>query len=205
MWSSVGCVSALQNVNLPLTSIAALAQTEPVVLDALLAISILYEHPQFMKSFLTGNEHYPTPAEHPAISSGLRIDERHASALRYYNRSMKLLRYQVEANRASPLLALVSCMLFICIEVIRDDVFSALALIGNGMKLLNQIDSEPFLLNDGLLKPTRQILGRMSLTAAAFGHWLPIGIVTATTTGGVEAFDSMEDARDALFALNQGA
>ncbi|CZT21123.1 uncharacterized protein RCC_06984 [Ramularia collo-cygni] len=181
-----------------------LAQSEPVILDALLAISILYEHPQYMKTFLTNNEHYPTPRDHPAISPVSSIDNNYASALRYYNRSMKTLRKQVEANKASTLLALVSCMLFTCIEVIRDSVFSALALLTNGIKLLEQVSSCPLASDDALFKPTRQILIRMSLTAAAFGHWLPIDITPHPFIGGEDVvFHSLEDARDALFALNQ--
>lgn len=158
-----------------------------------------------MKTFLTNNEHYPTPRDHPGISSVVRVDEQHASALRYYNRSITRLREQIAAGKASPLLALISCMLFTCIEVIRDNVFVALTLITNGVKLLDQISSSSIAVDDGILKPTRQLLIRMSLTAAAFGHWLPIEAnPDVRAIGKCSTFASMETARDALFALNQG-
>jgi hypothetical protein len=157
-----------------------------------------------MKTFLTNNEHYPTSQDHPGISSVARIDEHHASALRHYNRSMKTLRDQVAAGKASTLLALLSCLLFTCIEVIRDNVFSALALLTNGIQLLNQINACPGTDHE-LFRTIKQTFVRMSLTSAAFGHWIPIDITPyhqIVSKGDV--FASMSDARDAIFALNQG-
>lgn len=158
-----------------------------------------------MHTFSTNNEHYPTARDHPGISSIARIDERHASALRHYNRSMRTLRGQAAAGKASPLLALLSCLLFTCIEVIRDNVFSALALLTNGIKLLNQMDSRPHGIDPQLYRRIKQIFVRMSLTSAAFGHWLPINITPShLIVGSGNVFTSMDDARDAIFSLNQG-
>jgi hypothetical protein len=39
---------------------------------------------------------------------------------------------------ASPALALVSCILFVCVETIRDHVHAAMALYERGIEMLNQ-------------------------------------------------------------------
>lgn len=124
------------------------AQSEPIVLDALLAISILYEHPQFMKSFRSpGDPDKSTDSKyqngvvnitHPAFSQP-PIDEFHASALMYYNRAMKRFKDRMDKGTATPLLAMLTCMLFICTEVIRDHVFGALVLFTQGIKLLKYV------------------------------------------------------------------
>lgn len=74
-----------------------LAQHEPLILDSLLALSTLYEHPQYRNTFLPSpHHHHPRhsprashvhAAVHPATqrpSGGSSIDEHDAAALRYY-------------------------------------------------------------------------------------------------------------------------
>ena len=56
-------------------------------------------------------------------------DEYHIRALQIYNRAMRGFQLRVEDGKATLLLALLSCLLFICIELIRDDIFLALSLL----------------------------------------------------------------------------
>jgi hypothetical protein len=100
-----------------------LAQTEPVIRDGLLALSILYQHLQFMKSLLitvSGGE-YATSQDHInlTIRVGGQTDVHHAQALPH-NRSMRMLREEATSNTSSQTLALLSCVMFIAIELIKD-------------------------------------------------------------------------------------
>lgn len=124
------------------------AQSEPIVVDALLAISILYEHPQFMKSFYPPGD--PDKSTDPKYQNGVvniahpafsrpPIDQHHASALMHYNRAMRRFKERMNEGTATPLLALLTCALFICTEVIRDNVFGGLVLFTQGIKLLKYV------------------------------------------------------------------
>lgn len=151
-----------------------LAQTEPLVTDCLLAISTLYEHPQFMVSFRR-NPYDRTPADkersekleilHPNVPPP--PDKHHARALQKYNEAIRQFKNQIEQGSAAPHLILTSCALFLCIEVIRDNVFAALSLVNNGMKLLKDYGST-FAQGQGadLFEMFKQMFSRLGVTAA---------------------------------------
>ena len=151
-----------------------LAHAEPLVTDCLLAISTLYEHPQFMVSFRR-NPYDRTPADQE-VSENLQIlhpdvppppDKYHASALQKYNQAIKQFKERMEHGSAAPHLVLTSCALFFCIEVIRDNVFAALSLVNNGMKLLKNY--EPVFLDSqqaDLFRMFKLMFSRLGVTAA---------------------------------------
>ena len=70
-----------------------------------------------------------------------RVDENHINALRAYNRAIRTLNQRMNDGTVTPLLMLLSCVLFICIEVIRDNVFAAITLYTSGFNMLKQYDS----------------------------------------------------------------
>jgi hypothetical protein len=183
----------------------ALAHHEPVILDAVLAISVLYEHPQYMKSFLTCSEgDYPSPHDHPALSEK-PIDQFHAKALKHYNRSIRALRY-ADPSEVSPTVALLSCALFACIEVQRDDVFAALALLKNGVMLIKRFSTYSGDLDLEVFENIKQMFSRMCLVTALFGHLEPMDALVERPTPldqNVE-FRSLEGARSALCRLMAG-
>ncbi|KXT16462.1 hypothetical protein AC579_1782 [Pseudocercospora musae] len=71
------------------------------------------------------------------------IDEHHASALRHYNKAIKAVTSRVPQGSASPALLLFTCILFMCIEVVRDDIFAAMVLRQKRDALLGQFSACP--------------------------------------------------------------
>jgi hypothetical protein len=121
------------------------AQHEPVILDCLLAISTLYEHPQYVISFRSKAEMKQGAFDLVKRSRGATygednapVDAHHLKALQFYNRAIRGFKQRVNGGSASPALALVSCILFVCVETIRDHVHAAMALYQRGIEMLNQ-------------------------------------------------------------------
>ncbi|KAK5114133.1 hypothetical protein LTR62_002703 [Meristemomyces frigidus] len=192
-----------------------LAQQEPCILDSLLAISLLYEHPQYIE--VLGPRAGARPISQP-IGDGMKtpalatigfedgpppLNQHHAAALRAYNRAIVQLRHKLEDGKASPLLALASCVLFLCIEVIRDNVFGALALFAKGNGLLDLVNGQsPTNREQTLVTTIRLMMHRLGVLAAAFGHPKPIEYTAQTELDSCDnSFGSTSDARDALFSI----
>lgn len=183
-----------------------IAHSEPVIRDGLLALSVLYEHPQFMKSFLitpSGGD-YTTPQDHPNLTSraGGHIDMQYARALRYYNRSMSMLRDEATSGRTSPTIALLSCVIFIAVELIRDNVFAALALLNRGARLVRQLSICPSGTDEGLFTSIKLVMSRLGVLAAVYGHTTPLELLRDTNRASPSCnFADMADARAALTTL----
>lgn len=187
-----------------------LAHKEPFITDCILAISTLYEHPQFMASFRENP--YRSSLEERNDLDRLKVihpnvppppDKFHSSALWQYNRAMRRLRERIETGTANAQLALVSCVLFFCIEVIRDNVFAAFGLVKRGVLLLRQFESTtPEESHADLFKLIKLIFSRMGVTAASLGHPLPgEEPELASTEDKTWTFRTMPHARDALFTI----
>ena len=99
-----------------------LAQAEPMVMHSLLALSTFYEHPQYMTGY----------------SPELWLRENNASniARSHYSFAIRSFSARMNAGTVTPLLAILSCVLFTCIEVIRDNAFEALRLLAKGVQML---------------------------------------------------------------------
>ncbi|KAK5693111.1 hypothetical protein LTR97_010587 [Elasticomyces elasticus] len=186
-------------------SVLQIAQSEPSVMDSIIAISTLYEHPQYLKSFQQHSEPIKLPI---GISDGLpapdgTIDGNHARALVAYNRAIEGIRMQLKTGTATPLIALLSCTLFFCIEVIRDDIFAALALFSKGRSLLHQFAKVEFSPQEKSLVDTiRAMFGRIGVLAASFGHPSAEAIAPEIiTTSGQRDSASITDARTSLYAI----
>ena len=129
-------------------------------------------------------------------------DEFHSSALMHYNRAIRLFKERVESGSATPLLAISSCALFFCIEVIRDNVFAACSLINHGVKMLQHYASSiPQDKQAGLFRMVRLMFSRLGVTAAAIGHHLPDDASRSDGRRPMSTYQSMSDARDALFDI----
>lgn len=187
-----------------------LSHVEPFVLNSLLAISTLYEHPQFLTSFTSGEailqplgDGMKTPAMQLGEHAARPLDPHHAAALKAYNRAMHDFRQQVESGKATPLLALFSCLLFITIEVIRDDIVAALALFSKGTELMKQFANMRLEgLEHELFTTIKLMFARLGVLAAAFGHPHPVNVpLKLEITGERAVFASLADARSALYAL----
>lgn len=63
-------------------------------------------------------------------------DCNHQKALLWYNRSLSKLRRKIEEGTADVSVALISCLLYICIELLQDNVTEVLQLYYRGVSLL---------------------------------------------------------------------
>jgi hypothetical protein len=159
----------------------------------------------FRRSALTKDDAEHLEVLHPNVPPP--PDEFHASALQRYNMAIRQFKSRVEQGLATPSLVLTTLPLFLCIEVIRDNVFAALALIKHGVGMLEHytsIESEDQ--QPGLFKMIRLMFSRIGVTAATIGYPLPEkDLPKPTTVGHVSTFESLADARDSLFAIMSGS
>ena len=104
------------------------AHAEPFVLNSLVAISVLYENPYPVVSFRGLVSSSPSSA-----SSG------DAQALRAYGAAIAAFRTKYDAGTATTMDALLSCILFICVELIQNRAAHARAIQVRGKMLLVQL------------------------------------------------------------------
>jgi len=71
-------------------------------MDCIVVLSTLYEHPQYLKTFQKGTPLGPPP-----------LDRYHAQALKRFNRALFNFKATVENGKATPMLTLLSCLLFV--------------------------------------------------------------------------------------------
>ncbi|KAK5175893.1 uncharacterized protein LTR77_001033 [Saxophila tyrrhenica] len=177
-----------------------LAQTEPIVTDCILAISTLYEHPQFLSSFYSN----PSGTMRTHVSNGgEELDVFHVDALVHYNKAIRTFKVRLAEGKVTPSLALLSCLLFLCTEMIRDNVFAALELHTRGADMLQQYEEDlRGEKGSGLLTMIKHMFRRIGTLAPAFVQRRLISIDTGTSkTQDREDFANMADARDALFTI----
>jgi Fungal specific transcription factor domain len=168
-----------------------LSRSEPVMWYAVIAISSLFEHPQYSAA---------PPSEcryKPAVT-----DPHHRQALEWYNRSMSHFRNGMQQGSRTPSSALLSCILFICIELLQDNVAEAVALYKKGVMVLSSWSSSrdsgsynslgPSLVED-IIAP---IFVRIGIRAGLGGQGLPQNVVDHGSD-----LSSLLDARARLYVL----
>ena len=148
-----------------------LSQSEPIIRDAILAISYFYQYP---------SEHadarYPIEAQH--------------QALKWYNRAIKGVKNRIQHDSNSSI-ALLSCLLFMCIEFQRNSATNALALYKTGFQMLSAVH-DPSTIHE-VVKP---FFARHSLFSGIQGS-----VHLRDYESSTFEFSTLEDARSVLFAL----
>lgn len=86
------------------------------------------------QSFVRAASHFSLSDRACCISSV--VDRYHHQALKCYNQAIGHFKPHVQQKPRDSLLTLLSCILFMCIEFQRDTIANALALLGQGFKLL---------------------------------------------------------------------
>ncbi|KAJ5639937.1 uncharacterized protein N7484_007799 [Penicillium longicatenatum] len=104
-----------------------ICRTEPAVWDAIISISVLYEYPDQCLDF-------PLLKLQQVKKRGLSQIQR--EALTWYSRAISSIHSQIVRGRADSYVALISCVLFICIEAIQGRVVEALQLYEQGVSLI---------------------------------------------------------------------
>ncbi|KAK1143344.1 hypothetical protein N8T08_006872 [Aspergillus melleus] len=140
---------------------------EPAVWDAVNAISALFESPDpcLDPVFLRRNpEMFRT------------LDQNHQDALTWYSRSLSTIRSQIDRGTVDMHTALVSCVLFVCIETLQGHVESALELYRQGETLI--LD----LLNRGIGRGV-SIAESTFLNETAIPLFLRLGTIALSISG----------------------
>jgi hypothetical protein len=176
-----------------------LCRTEPAVWDAMIAISGLFEHPDQCADFSL------LRAQEKSLH---HLNQSQKDALAWYSRSISSIHSQIERGKADPFIALISCVLFICIETIQGRMEEALILYNQGVRLILDLR-------------TQVAFGGVSATKAALLEqniiplFLRLGTISLTISGvqpselfavaeketGASRFTSISSARTAITVL----
>jgi hypothetical protein len=122
-----------------------ICRTEPAVWDAIIAISALFECPEQSSHFtFLGTQ-----------ERDRALKQAHQEALVWYSRSISGIHSQIERGSADPYIALVSCVLFICVETIQGRMEEALRLLQQGFMLIQDLRTRAC---HGTVSPTKSAL-----------------------------------------------
>jgi hypothetical protein len=168
-----------------------LSQSEPMIWNAVLAISSLYEHPHVS----------PYPVELVGVLPV--VDPHHHQALKWYNKAISRFKIHIQQNPHDSSLALLSCILFICIEFQQDNIANALALLGQGFKLLSSTPAATEALhNHSTIRDiVAPLFARHAVLASTFGTSDWLSRVDNRMLQSSLAFSTLRDARSALYTL----
>ncbi|KAI9044046.1 Zn(II)2Cys6 transcription factor domain-containing protein [Aspergillus affinis] len=171
---------------------------EPAVWDAVNAISALFESPDpcLDPVFLRRN---------PGMFRSL--DQSHQDALTWYSRSLSTIRGQIDRGAVDTHTALVSCVLFVCIETLQGHVESALELYRQGetlvLNLLNKgIGRGLSIAETTFLKETViPLFLRLGTIALSISGVPPSRLISTYDIMVGNQFTSLDSARVAITAL----
>ena len=175
-----------------------ICRTEPAVWDAIISISVLYEYPDQCLDLPLLKRQYEK-------KRGLNQTQR--EALIWYSRAMSSIHSQIVRGRADPYIALISCVLFICIEAIQGRVTEALQLYEQGVSLILTLRHQvaagtlpPYkaLLLENTIIPLFLRLGTISLTISTVQV---SDIFAFTSHDSYTHFTSLDAARTAISVL----
>ncbi|KAJ5161832.1 hypothetical protein N7492_007224 [Penicillium capsulatum] len=168
----------------------------------MIAISALFEHPSQCLDFsLLRNTSAP---EHV-------LNQNQQDALAWYARSISGIHSQIERGCADPYIALVSCVLFICIETSQGRMEEALELFRQGVSLildlhmqisLGQVSASKRIFLESTIIPQFVRLGTMALAIAGVQA---SAVFALAETRSRPTFPSIDCARSAITVLSAEA
>lgn len=177
-----------------------LCRTEPAVWDSMIAISSLYEHPDQCTDFTLLRA---------CETSSHRMNLSQQEALTWYSRSISNIHSQIERGKADPYIALISCVLFICIETIQGRMEEALQLYKQGVSLIldlrtqisrGEVSTTKAALLEHTMIPLFLRLGTISLTISDVQPTEVFALVQQETNP--STFESISSARSAITILS---
>jgi hypothetical protein len=203
------------------------AQTEPCIRDALLCISYLHESPRYLTTFLVAEqqqspiwsilgrpsaEHSPKMNEFrqglPQIMGNLppiqvkmpTLDKSVQASLKHYNDAMSAVRERIHTGRLSPMLALQTCLLFIFIEIMQDNIHNVVNLLIQAEGIMRS-DMTPVTRDEkALYKELNRMIFQSCSSAAVFGWQQRPTITHINAVFDVAAeYTTMAEANDAFF------
>ncbi|KAL5000094.1 hypothetical protein BDV10DRAFT_163340 [Aspergillus recurvatus] len=174
-----------------------ICRVETAVWDAVNAISTLFEFPEMCLDFVF--------LRHEKTNSSLT--DKQSEALGWYSRSLSKIQSGIARGNLNVQVALVSCVLFICIEMVQGRAEEALGLYGQGVQLIHGLRAKARYAaqsaSDADFLETTIVPLFVRLGTAALGI---SGVPICDLFSGLDSqhrylFGSLEDARDALIPL----
>ncbi|KAL2797934.1 hypothetical protein BJX66DRAFT_323088 [Aspergillus keveii] len=170
-----------------------ICRTEPAVWDAVNAISTLFESPNLCGDFVFLSLR---DEKAPALS------RQQTEALGWYARSLAKIRTLIERGAVDAHVALVSCVLFVCIETLQGHVEEALHLYQQGVRLILDLrkrgGADSAALLEGTIMPLFIRLGTVALTISGVPASDLFDLIDLEEEYN---FATVEAARDALMPL----
>ncbi|CRG88698.1 hypothetical protein PISL3812_05732 [Talaromyces islandicus] len=166
-------------------SVLQICRVEPVIWDAIISLSVLYERPPIHETmpWLLVND--PAEVRH----------QYHRDALVWYSRSLALLQQRIDHSTVEPMVALVSCILFIAIELLQGNRKAAKILYKEGAQLMASTTSTATMADT--LEPMFRRLGTSVLiTSESLEE--SIGLHLSLP---YERFASIQEARNILYSI----
>lgn len=164
-------------------------RSERAVFDAIIAISGLYEDGGRLNST-------------SMVSTATDLGPKQREALRWYCRSISQMRRQIKKNATDMYIALVTCILYICIEALQGHFEEALHLYDQGASLIAALpDREDASWNSSVLRdvivPLFRRLGTFALVATRYPIQNSSAIIACTET----ALRTPDDYRTTIISL----
>lgn len=164
--------------------------------DAIISISALFESPELCPDLVFLRQ-----------EDSRTLNQNHRDALGWYSRSVSTVRQQIERGHVDIFVGLISCILFICIEVLQGGVEEALQLYGQGVHLILALRAQiacrvvpatkASLLED-TIAPIFVRLGAIALTISG----VPVADLLRDTEHALtQEFVSLKSAREAIVLL----
>lgn len=174
-----------------------LSRSHTVVWDAVMAISCLYEHPQI-------SDMPPIPPYLQAKKKMPVSDVNHRMALHWYSRALSNMRNQLP--QGEPVVTLCSCILFICIEIMQDNMEAALQLVEKGAQIISKLEilnaSQNGVAGAALLQDIIvPLFARQAALSTLFGANRTEVPIPVPSLQEVTSFRSLSGARSTLYGL----
>lgn len=164
-----------------------ICQSEPAVRHAVLAVSSLHEG----------------MVQATMMMPYADADHRHSFALFQYNRAIACLLDQMRTVDARPLVPLLTCVLFVCIELMQSKDKESLIHLEQGRQILNQLGRRVSMRNpeiDLIKQHLVPMYTRLSLTSLMFGaDPVPIPTPLKTLTEVPMMFETIDEVRYAIY------
>ncbi|KAI2731947.1 transcriptional regulator family: Fungal Specific TF [Penicillium roqueforti] len=167
-------------------SVLQICRVEPLIWDAIISLSALYERPPIYETSPWSLINDPAAVRH----------EYHHEALVWYSRSLALLQQRINQGTADLTVSLVSCILFIAIELLQGSRKAAQILYKHGAQLVFSASSTATS-TIATLEPIFRRLG----TWVFLTNGLPEESCDLHLAVPDEQFKSIEEARNVLCSI----
>lgn len=174
-------------------TIPQLSHSEPLIWHAVIAMSCLIQYPQYSAA--------PVIPANPRASTTIS-DENHRTALTWYGRSIAGLRDRLKPEVSRPAVALIACILYVCIECLQDHIIEAAVLYRHAVSMVGL--APPNIQEQSNMAKSETELDykiRAILRHETMSHGLPVPRPKLTLDSTSGSFQASSAAREELYAL----